>query len=247
MLPKYIMRAIVKHAAAAAPDESCGLVIRVGRRYKYVPCQNAYNDPTGATTTQDAFTISDLDWIAAEDQGEVVRVIHSHPGQGDDPQPSIGDVESCNRAPYVWGIVTDTGGYIEITPADKPLRDRRFVLGVTDCYGLVMDWHAKQGVTLPDFRVPYAWWEKGENLFMDNWHAAGFRVCEPNTPGAMVVMQVGANVPNHCGVYLPDNRLLHHMYGQLSCTIPFSMGYYRDNVVLWVRHKDLPETITTWL
>lgn len=247
MLPKHIISAAVNHAVKCGSEESCGLVVKIGRRLKYIPADNVYHDPTGNTTREDAFAISDLFWMAAEDAGDIVCVVHSHPGQGDNPIPSIGDIESCNQGDVPWVIVTEMGGAVEIVPDNLQFVGRRFVLGVSDCYGLVMDWHARNGVTLPDFRVPYPWWERGENRFMDNLYSSGFRECEPNTPGAMVVMQVASSVPNHCGVYLKDGRLLHHMFGHLSGTIPFSVGYYRDNVVKWVRHKDLPQEITRWL
>lgn len=244
MLPKHILTAIREQVGAEAPAESCGLVVRIGvRRLKYFPCKNVFTDQEGQLTTADGFAISDLDWMRAEDEGEIVRVIHSHPGQGDNPIPSLHDIQRCNASGVIWGIMTDTGAYVEIEPEEAPLTGRRFVLGVTDCYGLVMDWHKRHGVTLRDFRVPYHWWERGENLYMDNWKGAGFVECEPDTPGAMVIMQVAADVANHAGIYLPDGRLLHHLYGHLSNTIPFRAGYYRDNVVKWVRHKDLPQDL----
>lgn len=245
MLTKKVKSDIAAHVAACLPEEACGLVVMVGRKQVFIPCLNVFEDPTGVRSRKDAFTISDMAWMDAEDMGDVVRVVHSHPGQRE-LTPSLGDVNGCNGSGVVWTITNEYGDFIEIDPEDPPLVGRRFVLGITDCYGLVMDWHKKQGVNLPDFRVPYNWWETGENLYMDNWYGAGFRECEENTPGAMVIMQISAPVPNHAGIYLPGNQLLHHIYGNLSSVIPFRAGFFRDNVVKWVRHKDLPGDLTEW-
>lgn len=182
MLTKKVKSDIAAHVAACLPEEACGLVVMVGRKQVFVPCLNVFEDPTGVRSRKDAFTISDMAWMDAEDMGDVVRVVHSHPGQRE-LTPSLGDVNGCNGSGVVWTITNEYGDFIEIDPEDPPLVGRRFVLGITDCYGLVMDWHKKQGVNLPDFRVPYNWWETGENLYMDNWYGAGFRECEENTPG----------------------------------------------------------------
>lgn len=52
-------------------------------------------------------------------------------------------------------------------------------------------------------------------------------------------MQVSAPVVNHAGILLEGNQLLHHLYGQLSCTAPYG-GYLRERTIKIVRHKDLP-------
>ena len=154
MLTKKVRSEIAAHVAACLPEEACGLVVMIGRKQVFVPCLNVFEDPTGERTRKDAFTISDMAWMDAEDMGEVVRVVHSHPGQRD-LAPSLGDVNGCNGSGITWTIVNEFGDLIEIDPEDPPLVGRRFVLGITDCYGLVMDWHKKNGVNLPDFRVPY--------------------------------------------------------------------------------------------
>lgn len=245
MLFKGVMRDIVAHMKREAPHESCGLVIMMGRKQKYIPCRNVFTDPSGVRSTLDSFAISAEEWIEAEDKGEIIRVIHSHPDQLE-PTASLADINGCNGSGITWGIIAEDGKYTEIEPQDAPLCGRRFVLGVTDCYGLIMAWHALQGVKLNDFRVPYEWWNHGENLYMDNWYREGFRECPENTPGAMVIMQIESNVANHAGIYLPGDQLLHHVAGHLSEAIPFKAGYYRENIVKWVRHKDLPENITQW-
>ena len=52
------------------------------------------------------------------------------------------------------------------------------------------------------------------------------------------MMRLNANVTNHAAIYIGDNRLLHHAFGQLSSRTPYGK-YYRDRTVRIVRHKEL--------
>lgn len=109
-----------------------------------------------------------------------------------------------------------------------------------DCWSLIMDYfRIEHGIELPNYSIDRHWWEQGENLYMDNWQECGFREYDgPAQPGDMVIMQVQSTVPNHAGILLDGNMLLHHMYGQLSQRIPYG-GYYRDRTIKILRYKDL--------
>lgn len=58
--------------AASSQDEVCGLIIDDERLFR---CRNIHPDPGMH------FRISDDEWLAAEDEGEVTAVFHSHPGR----------------------------------------------------------------------------------------------------------------------------------------------------------------------
>ncbi|AHG23420.1 putative minor tail protein [Edwardsiella phage eiAU-183] len=235
---KIILGEIKKHAAESGYNECCGLVVQNGRALRYIRVTNTHEMPT------EHFRISAADFAAAADEGDIVRVIHSHPGDGATAEPSDADKAACNASGIIWGVYApDCDEYREISPQDPPLIGRPFVLGADDCYGLVMAWHKRQGIDLLDFRVNYPWWERGENLYMDNWAAAGFVEADP-APGCVVIMQVRADVPNHAGV-LTECGLLHHLYGRASEEIPYG-GYYVDRTVLCIRHRDLPEELKPW-
>ena len=229
--------------AKSQPDrEACALVITptgLGDQ-EMITCENVH--PTPETD----FTISAEDWAKAEDKGEIMAVIHSHPGDGCRAIFSPTDVQSCNFSGVMWALMaTESGEWGFMYPSEQPLTGRVFILGDTDCYGLVMAWHSLQGVNLKDFRVNYPWWERGEDLYMDNYEAAGFEECDIS-PGCMVIMQVRSPVPNHAGIVTEDGMLLHHLYGKKSEIIPFERGYFRDRVIKCVRHKDLPKEIKPW-
>ncbi|KFC99476.1 C40 family peptidase [Leclercia adecarboxylata] len=127
---KIIMTAIRAHALEESPRECCGFVIQSGRRQLYIPVPNSHENPT------EHFRIDGLHWANAEDAGTIIRVIHSHPGDGARPIPSDLDRQQCNNSGVVWGIYApDCDEYAEITPDAIPLIGRPFLLGSHDCWG----------------------------------------------------------------------------------------------------------------
>lgn len=226
------IEAIRQHAATEYPRECCGVVAQKSRVERYFPCRNLATEPT------EQFHLSPEDYAAAEDWGTVTTVVHSHPDATS--QPSELDMAQCDATEMPWHIISWPDGDIRtIEPrGELPLIGRRFVLGHTDCWGLVMSYFRQEhGIELRDYRVDYPWWERGENLYMDNWYDCGFREFSgPAQPGDMVIMQVSAPVANHAGILLEGNVLLHHLYGHLSQRVPYS-GYWRERTLKIVRYK----------
>ncbi|HCI6749251.1 TPA: C40 family peptidase [Klebsiella variicola subsp. variicola] len=227
------LKAIFEHAAAEYPRECCGVIAQKSRVEKYFPCRNI------TTLPNEQFELSPEDYASAEDWGTITAIVHSHPDAR--PIPSELDRLQCDKHLLPWVIVSwPDGEHKVIEPRGKrPLIGRPFVLGHADCWSLIMDWHKEQGIILKDYSVDYHWWETGGDLYSDNWYAEGFREVKTPRPGDMVLMQVSAKVTNHAGILLEDNMLLHHLYGQLSCRVPYA-GYWRDRTIAIVRHKDLP-------
>ena len=83
----------------------------------------------------------------------------------------------------------------------------------------------------------------GENgntrLYDEHWYREGFREFAGEIRlGDMIMMQISAPVTNHAGIYLGDNMMLHHLYGQLSQRYPYN-GYFQERTVRVVRRKEL--------
>lgn len=231
-----LLAEIFAHAESAYPNESCGVVAQKGKTERYFACRNLSPDPS------EQFHLSPEDFATAEDWGTVTAIVHSHPDATTLPSPL--DEAQCDANGVPWHIVSwPEGDFRTIHPrGELPLLERPFVLGHTDCWGLVMSYYRQElGIELDDFRVDYAWWEDDhpENLYQDNWYACGFREFSGDPiPGDLVIMQVQSNKWNHAGILLADNMLLHHLHGRLSNRTPYG-GYWRERTMKILRHKDI--------
>lgn len=231
-----IIDAVRAHAATSAPDECCGVVIVRDGKQRYIACRNI------SRNGRDTFILHPADYAAAEEQGEVVRIVHSHPFAS--PEPSQADKVACESTGIPWLIVNHPlGHYVDHMPNgyEPPLIGRQFIHGVLDCYTLVSDYYQKElGIDMPRVSRNDAWWNKGQNLYMDNFANAGFvRVDgEPLQKHDGLLMQIRSPVPNHAAVYLGDDMILHHMYSRLSSRDVYG-GYWQKSTVIHLRHRSL--------
>jgi len=207
-------KSALQHAVEAMPSESCGLVIVKRGRQVYWPCQNLAGADDGE------FVIDPEDWAAAEDEGEVIAIVHSHPSG--DLEPSQQDKQACLSSALPWWIVEPkTGQWHQMKPGvvSQTLLGREWVWGETDCWTLVRDWYAQQGIDLPDWERPETPEEfEDQPLFDSLWQEAGFRELAADEP-----LQVGdallfgkAGVLDHVGVLVEPQMVLHHLKNKLS-------------------------------
>ncbi len=227
-----IIQEIKEHAAREFPRESCGLVVVRKGRQRYFACRNI------AEGTQH-FVIDTVDQILAEDAGEIICVVHSHPNLP--PVPSQADLEGCERSGVPWLIVNwPVGTMYEFAPSGyvAPLYGREFSHGVHDCYSFIRDYYARElSIDLPDFQRPDKWWEKGMNLYLEGFESAGFvKVASPPQPNDGLLMRVGAPVANHGAIYLGENLIAHHQQGRLSSRDVYG-GWYERITTHVLRHR----------
>lgn len=247
---KHILAAVQAHAAAEYPRECCGLIIAVGRAHHYVPCENTATDPA------EEFRISPEEYAEAEDLGEVIGIVHSHPDATSRPSPR--DLAMCEATALPWHILSwPEGDLRSVTPTGHtPLLGRPFVHGAWDCWQICADWYRREwGLEFPAYARDDGWWEKGDgpSLYEQAYEAAGFYQVSQPQRGDMIVMAVGRTKhPNHAGIYLGAEAklleehaqvygagpfLLHHLYGRLSEIIVFG-GPWLDRTRLVLRHRD---------
>ncbi len=244
MTPETI-DAINAHALAVFPRESCGLVVVNDDGERYAPCRNI------AATAMEHFKIDPQDYADAEDTGRISVVVHSHPNVL--PKPSMGDRVSCENSKLPWYIVSvyqDAGEekrlhgsfYWEPEGYIAPLLGRSYQFGVLDCYTLIRDWYKETlGISLMDFARRDEFWNRGEEIYLDNVEAAGFcnvPLDQPIEVGDIVLFKLPmGNVQcNHAGVYIGDSRFLHHPYRKLSVREVYG-GYWREITRKIVRRK----------
>jgi proteasome lid subunit RPN8/RPN11 len=218
------------HAQQDDPRESCGLLLVVAGVQTYRACRNIADEPG------EMFVLDPDDYAAAEDDGEVLAVIHSHPVTP--PEPSPADRAACEASGLPWLIVnpkTEAWATLEPCGYKAPLLGRDWVWGVQDCWSLVRDWYVEQGITLPDWPRPARPedFEKAP-MFADLWGEAGFEQIDgaQMQEGDSIFMAIGNSKLNHIGVYVGDQMMLHHLRGRLSSRDVY--GGYWQKCTGWV-------------
>lgn len=204
--------AIIADAEARFPEESCGLLVAG----KYVPCENLAEDPFMS------FRIDAAQVLEASQAGTLEAVIHSHPNGP--AWPTVTDMEQQLEGDVPWGIVSidhklppDLFFWGDQLPI-PPLEGRVFRHGIADCFALVRDWYRlNRDVVLPMTPRDGEWWNRGENVILDNLANFDFeRVDDKPQIGDVILAQIHATTVNHTGIYVGNGLVLHHLQGRLS-------------------------------
>lgn len=218
----------IEHAAREYPRESCGLIVNVAGKARYLACRNLSADP-------DAVQLDPADYAAAEDTGQVVAFVHSHPDHTSAPSPHDQAVHAASR--LEWWIIGSDGVHVMPAAGELALEGRRFLHGAVDCYTLIRDYYRQvRGVVIPDFVRTDGWWDRGENLYLANFGAAGFVEVDSPQDGDVVLMKVLSGQPNHGAIWLDGDVLLHHLPGRLSCREVYG-GYFRERTTHYLRYQ----------
>ena len=232
-LSELNQKAILNHAQDSAPNECCGFLVSddMDGLVFYYPCQNVATDP------QNYFEISSDDWIEAEKLGEITAIVHSHPNGK--PTLSLADRQMQDLLGLDFWLACDNA--LHYFPKILPLVGREFSHNKTDCYTIFKDFYYLAGLDLPDYYRENEWWEKGQNLYLANMERYGFKRLENGENlqiGDVILMQVGANVPNHAGIYIGNQIVLHHSPKRLSKRDLYD-GY-------WLKHTHSIWRLNEW-
>lgn len=237
-LTEETMDEFVKLAVQSAPQEACALAAVVHGKMRLYPCKNVADKP------EIDFLLNPADYINVTDlvekyEGEVVALIHSHPKSVH--LPTDADKAGCEASGLGWSIyslVTKEWHHFSPTGYQVPLIGRQFKHGVFDCYSALRDWYKEnKKVVLPDFIRRDLWWKKGDNLFMENFMAAGFVQINLDElqPGDGLLMHMDSPVVNHCAVYLGNDKIFHQLMNRLSCRQIYG-GMFKKNTRMAVRY-----------
>lgn len=247
------------HAREVFPEESCGLIVS-GR---YIRCENIAEPAVNHIEEDEncscrlcSFEISPQVYLQHADKIDVV--VHSHPNG---PFfPSKADMEGQALTGKPWAIIALDDERIAEKPVVwggkdiPPLLGREFMHGVTDCYAVIKDAYAlgkdklaEEGIEwpfdpiqLPDFPRQDAWWEKGGNLYAENFAKAGFvEVKDTPQPGDVFLMGIRSSTENHGGILVGNGLIVHHLPSRMSRREP--AGLWGRQATRWLRFKGLPD------
>lgn len=226
----------LEHARLQLPKEACAvLTIQRGVETLNI-CRNIAED------SLNNFIIDPEDFARAQELGDVIAIIHSHPMNS--PLPSQADKVSCEQTKLKWYIVGGiSGDWFELEPSNykAPLVGRSFTHGILDCYSIIKDYFSEVlSISIPDFDRDFEWWKKGDDLYAQSFPEAGFVEVDISDirKHDVILMQIHSVVINHGAVYLGDEKILHQLQGRLSSVDVYG-GYWQKHTVKVVRHKDL--------
>ncbi len=251
MLTKLLKRHISAHAKDCYPAECCGLIVKIDGKKVYRRCKNIAKD-------NDQFYIDPQDVITAENMGELIAIVHSHPDGTPNPSEFDKAQMSLHELPWVIIAVDDKGatsfGVHTSSNYTAPLLGREYFHGVQDCYTLVKDYYERElGITLSDYERADGWWERGDSpsLYLDNFKKEGFIVVDDLQKHDAILCRVGDTLHvNHALIYIDDGKLtsertpqtavknlvLHHPYGRLSTRELYGQ-LWQDRAVMVLRHR----------
>ena len=227
-LTKKITAEILNAAEKTKPCEMCGLIVQSGRKVVFIQAENLAENP------DDFFEISPESFIAAEEVGEILAVVHSHPN--DEPYLSGADRQIHTKQSYPWVLATQ--GRLKTFRPCRHLRGRVFDYGKADCGTLVRDAFMLAGLDLPDHNRTDMDADAAADYWQQHLSVCGFSKVPDGLKnlqaGDVILTELGGNA-NHAALYLGDGEILHHAYNQLSRREPFGNFWQGVTHSVW-RH-----------
>lgn len=127
------------------------------------------------------------------------------------------------------------------------LEGRRFTeIGDHDCYALAIDFYYDNfGIKLTNYARPADWSSTKTDLIRNLYERDGFEMIsnwklKDLRPADALAITIAERNPNHIGIYLGNDEMLHHLYRKLSRRDPFS-GVWHHHTAFILRHKDVPD------
>lgn len=223
-------------AIAELTFEMCGYILeKASGGFDFYQCDNI------ATDKRNEFEIDMLETEAAMSLGKISAVVHSHPNPNQLNHLSAFDrIAQYDNLDGDWILIKKDFTH-EIFPPLARFRGRQYVANKVDCYTIIKDFFDFCGIRLPDFYREPDWWDKGKNFYLDNLPINGFsRIAKSEIkPGDVLTFCYAATVPNHAGIYLGDNKFLHHMTSRPSKVDVLDRFWLKFCHSAW-RHDTLP-------
>lgn len=208
-------RQIVSHAERTPQEEACGLVVRPkeGKKLIAVECPNSADDPAHN------FRIDPVHYADFLRAGTLAGIYHSHPGT--DAEPSPADILAADILGLPFWIYATAAKEMRVyapRAAKQPLLGRAFIPHFQDCYSLLQDACQLAGIALGHISRKTGAFIAGTHSRWFDWIAgnSGILVSTPKPGTIALIAMGGAAKPNHCGIYVGWNTLLHQRNDQAS-------------------------------
>ena len=217
-----------QHVLDCYPQEACGLVIDK----TFIPMPNISTEPI------EHFMMEEGTYLTYEDH--IDCILHSHtfiPTTGDARTPSLADMKLAKSTTLPQGIIHTDGEIVSdilyFNTKNPPRLDKRpYISGVFDCFTIVRDFYIQEFDYFIDILPRPANWEEWDSTYMlsnlDNQGLTKLANGASLKLGDVIVFRIGANVPNHVGVYLGNDTFIHHLNRRLSKT---------DTLAKWDRQR----------
>ena len=221
------------HALEAFPGECCGVV--VGDDI-VIRSRNLSASP------EDTYVIDPRVMLTAEGLGGVRYIYHSHTTGG--PQPSDVDREACTSfgVPMLIFAVDGKRWHVEQPKARWSSLLASTYTDKDDCLQLVVDYYWQVHSVLVKVSDRPESYEFDADPFGPRSAFSGFyETSSPELPGDVVTLcwyRTGGSVPNHLGVMVGDNRMLHRPAGGICCISDLTKAV-RRRIATRYRHEAL--------
>lgn len=225
------------YAKGQAPKESCGFITESG----FIPIQNKAANPH-LDFVMDAPDY-DANRKTYQEQG-ILGIFHSH--TNGKTEPSMADLASCEQTQVPWALYTLPNEHLELWEPSgykAPLEKREWHYGTLDCYSIIRDAYHQLGIYLTDYvREPLFSWNTDPNWdqYRKNFAAENFYPVSKPQRYDLITMKVRSEKSNHCGIYLGEGEMLHHLIGKRSEIVKYD-GYWKNCTVGFWRHAEIGE------
>jgi cell wall-associated NlpC family hydrolase len=226
------------------PQEAVGFVIN----NEFKPTKNIAQDPfNNAQYGEIAYLTSSLNGIQAIVHSHTQGSLKDHLDLEVDPRtPSERDMQSQMDTDVPWLVFhtdgTKVSAPLEFGGEPAPLMGRPYIYNVFDCWTLVRDYYQmNHKIELPVWPRPIQWMKDNPSLLTDNWQKIGFiEISKSNIqPGDGILFKLSRTENfDHCGIYLGEEKFIHHFLNRYSETSHLSQYRSFQNALV-VRHTSL--------
>lgn len=214
-LPIEIKEEIKTHALMHPSEEVCGVLYEIPDGIAVMHLPNISSEK------QHSFLISPYDYLQIEKSGrKIIAVYHSHVNNNCFSEEFDIKASKSHNLPYILYCIR-TNSFKICYPADKiesryhKYLGRKFSLGTNDCFTLIKDFYDKElGINILHTSYNNLWYHENPNRIQEEGIKQGFQFLSPETKkqlhDILLFQDKSYLYPRHFGIYLGNNKFLHH-------------------------------------